>query len=135
MEDITIQGRGVPMLFQEAIRYHCTKFKADDVWFLEPTDLFEDRELRFGNCPKCNKKVIEFKERRKVDGKIFYSRITNNKMHNVIEREKMNLIYKTADLNCLPPLPYGWVFGINEETKDKKIKQYACDWNGNKKLL
>lgn len=111
--------------------YHCTKFRADNIWFLEPNSLFEERELRFGTCPVCNKKTIELRERRKTDQKIFISRSSKN-IEQVIRREQNNIIYRTEDLANLPPNPFGWVYGINLELKNGQLKRFACDWFGNK---
>lgn len=105
-----------------------------NIWYLEPNELFEAREIRFGVCPICNKEVLELKEKRKIDGKFFTSRVTNGKIQPVINRERNNIIYRSEDLTNLPPIPFGWVYGVNIETKDK-VKQYACDWFNNKKLL
>ena len=41
---------------------------------------------------------------------------------------------------CEKPVaePYGWAYGINKQIKSKKreiIRQYACDFYGNKELI
>ena len=47
------------------------------------------------------------------------------------------ILYSAREINFrnAKSKPYGWKYGINKECKNGKIKQYACDFYGNKELI
>jgi hypothetical protein len=46
-------------------------------------------------------------------------------------------IIRSKDFSCRTTKykPYGWKYGINKCGKNGKIRQYACDFYGNKELI
>lgn len=109
-----------------------------DVWFLKDIKDFTARKLFYAKCPKCHYPVIALYEKRISDGKIFLnSNIRGKHAVNTLCREEKRVITKFPDIkaDCL----YGWVYGVNKEIKNKngkvtKVRQYASDFLGNKKL-
>ena len=116
--------------------YHCCQFKADDIYCLEDTDLYSNRTLSVGFCPICNKPVAELFEQ-SFTGAI--NKILSVGIHaqNLMAREQSNIVYSMLELNYkrAKSKPYGWKYGINKESKNGRIRQYACDFYGNKELI
>lgn len=115
--------------------YHCVKFSADEVYYLKDTDLCEKRILSVGFCPICNKPVAELLEYSFTGGinKITVSGINAQNMMISLR----DSILRPAGSVCRATKckPYGWKYGINKCGKDGKIRQYACDFYGNKELI
>ena len=83
----------------EVVLIHCGKFRPNDIWFLDDNDLFEQRELRLGTCPQCGKEVGELCERRKLDGKLFYERVSGRKLDWLKKKEQNFITYTAQDCN------------------------------------
>lgn len=115
---------------------HCCKFKADNVYFLEDNDMFSSRRLSIGFCPICKKPVAELVEWR-FDGAFNKQTLSGINANSMVQELKEQIICSINDANYkkLKQEPYGWKFGINKQTKDGKIRQYASDFYGNKKLI
>ena len=92
-----------------------------------------------GTCPQCNKFIGELKERRKIDGLIFFTTLWGKKLEYLLNSEKNNIQYKSSDLSKKKfKKTCGWVYGVNKEiVKDKKIciKQYSVDFFGQRELI
>lgn len=115
---------------------HCCKFHADNIYFLEDNNMFSSRKLSIGFCPICKKPVAELTEWR-FDG-VFNKQRTAGINANAMVNELSNQIISSInDINYkkLKSKPYGWKYGINKQTKNGNIKQYACDFYGNKELI
>lgn len=115
--------------------YHCIKFKADEIYYLEDTDFYENRILSVGFCPLCNKPVLELVEQSFTGGinKTVVSGISANNMLLSLK----DSIVRSAKTVCrrTKTRPFGWKYGINKCGKDGKIRQYACDFYGNKEFI
>jgi len=115
---------------------HCCQFKADDIYSLNDTDLFSSRTLAVGFCPICKKPVAELIEYG-INGGINKISLAGINANNLMLEYKDEIAYSICELNFkkFKTKPYGWKFGINKETKNGKVKQYACDFYGNKELI
>ena len=118
---------------------HCCKFKADDIYFLNETNLFVFRKLTIGFCPICLKPVAEVYQVR-FDGIIDRVTVSGMKAKNLVSKLKDDILYSMQECNYqkFKSKPYGWKYGINKTVKNKGkeiIKQYACDFYGNKEIV
>ena len=118
---------------------HCCEFKADDIYYLKETNLYVTRKLSIGFCPICQKPVAELVEI-SFTGSIQRIRQSGFKAHELVMRLKNNVTYSLRECNYkkFKSKPYGWKYGINKSVKIKgkeKVKQYACDFYGNKEVI
>ena len=120
---------------------HCnSKFKPYITWFLFPNSGFYNRSIEFGYCPHCCKDIACIVEYRKSDGFKFCKYIKQRDVNKIREQYKHEVEYKSTDLINPKGNPYGWVFGVNKESTDKKtgevtVTQEACDFYGNKEVV
>ena len=115
--------------------YHCIKFNADEIYYLTDTDVCDKRTLSVGFCPICNKPVAELAE-------YSFTGIFNRTVVSGLEANSLMLSLKDSILQAAGALfkktkskPFGWRYGINKCGKNGKIRQYACDFYGNKELI
>ncbi len=115
---------------------HCCQFKADDIYYLEDTNLYSNRTLSIGFCPICKKPVAELKEVLFTGG-INKTSVSGINAQNLMMSVKDSILYSVQSLNYKKQKskPFGWKFGINKGYKNGQIKQYACDFYGNKELI
>ena len=118
---------------------HCCSFKADDIYYLKETNLFTFRKLSIGFCPICNKPVAELYEQR-FDGVIQKDYKVGIKANDLVLEHKDEILYSMRECNYLrmKSKPFGWKYGINKNVKingKEKVKQFACDFYGNKELI
>ena len=118
---------------------HCCKFKADDIYYLEETDLYNNRKLLIGFCPICKKPVAELIETSFI-GKIEQKTFSGIKANKLMQKLSNQILYSMRECNYLrfKAKPYGWKYGVNKEVKKNGksfIKQYAKDFYGNKELI
>lgn len=116
--------------------YHCHKFKADEVYYLAETELYTNRYLSIGFCPNCNKPVAELVQFR-FDGQVEKEVLSGVGANTLMLCHANEIIcsLKTYLKKRKNSKPYGWVYGINKQLKNGKIKQYAADFYGNKELI
>ena len=115
--------------------YHCQRFSADEVYYLKDTDLYSNRILSVGFCPMCNKPVAELIEYT-FTGAINKIVVSGINAHNLMLELKDAIVHSANDIcRQTKSKPFGWKYGINKCGKDGKIKQYACDFYGNKELI
>ena len=102
--------------------------------FLEPDYNYKDRMLEIFLCPKCgslkailtqlNKKTLQYEiyipPRKKTSGFI----------RQMQEKKWTELKIKSGTKGRA-----GFIFGINREYKNGEIRQFASDFNGEKKLV
>ena len=116
--------------------YHCISFSADEIYCLKETDIAEKRILLIGFCPICQKPVAELVEELFTGG---INRVTVSGINaqNLVQTLRKQIISTKRDNEhlILKSTPYGWRYGINKENKNGKIRQYACDFYGNKELV
>lgn len=118
---------------------HCCSFKADDIYYLEDTNLYVNRKLSIGFCPICNRPVAELVEI-SFTGAIERTRMAGIKANNLVLSLKDQIVYSMRECNYLrfKAKPYGWKYGVNKLVKNKDnycLKQYAVDFYGNKELV
>ena len=116
--------------------YHCITFGADEVYILKETEIYSKRVLSVGFCAKCNKPVAELVEYNFAGGvnKVTVSGINAQNLmlalkDDIVSTAKKSHSYKRSSK------PFGWRYGINKESKNGVISQYACDFYGNKELI
>lgn len=120
---------------------HCSiKFKPYLIWYLSENRHFFNRKLNIGLCPKCHTLVVELEETRKVDNVTFYDISSGQKANNLRDRLRAELLYSSADLVKGAETLFGFRYGINKEVFNKEtgkmeLKQYSCDFYGNKELV
>lgn len=118
---------------------HCVRFKADDIYYLKDSDLYTSRYLSIGFCPICKKPVAELVEQR-FDGKPQKTTAAGIQADELLSKINSEISYSVREVNYkrANSKPYGWRYGINKCVKSGKnevIKQYACDFYGNKELI
>ena len=118
---------------------HCCEFKADDIYYLNETNLYTSRKLSIGFCPICEKPVAELIEIR-FDGSIERNRVSGVSAQELMLKLKDQISYSMRECNYLrfKSKPYGWKYGVNKSCKVNgkgKIKQYAYDFYGNKEII
>ena len=118
---------------------HCCKFKADDVYYLADTELYPERKLSIGFCPKCGKPVAELFQVR-FDNVIECLNFVGIKANEVVARNKNSIVYSAKECNYrrFKSKPFGWKYGVNKSVTvngKERIRQYACDFYGNKELV
>lgn len=108
----------------------------DKTVFLSPDAKYRDRKLEILECPKCGKlhavltqfnvKIQQyeiFKPKRKKVAKFLHDNETElNKWQEV------KIKYGTRE-------KAGFIYGINRESKNGTIYQFAADFNGEKRLV
>ena len=92
--------------------------------------------LSIGFCPVCNKPVAELAEELFTGG-INRVRAVGMNAQNLVQNVQDSILYSILKTNFpkTKSKPYGWRYGINKEYKNGKIKQFACDFYGNKELV
>ena len=118
---------------------HCCQFKADEIYYLEETNLFINRKLSVGFCPICQKPVAELIEV-SFTGRVERNRASGIKANDLLLKLKNQIKYSMRECNYLKfkSKPYGWKYGINKSAKIKgkeQVKQYAKDFYGNQELI
>lgn len=118
---------------------HCCKFKADDIYYLEENDLYNTRKLSIGFCPVCLRPVAELVEFR-FDGAVNHIECSGLEANDLVLKHKDEILYSMKECNYskFKSKPYGWKYGINKSVKirgKEKVKQYACDFYGNKEII
>ena len=118
---------------------HCCTFKPDDIYYLRDNNLYSTRKLAVGFCPICGKPVAELSEWR-FDGIINKQSCSGIRANDLIHMYRDEILYSQKECNYqrFKAKPFGWKYGINKCVKSHNkeiIKQYACDFYGNKELI
>lgn len=118
---------------------HCCEFKADDIYYLAETEIYTQRKLYIGFCPKCQKPVAELVCLR-FDGVLERKKHSGIKANELVMKHKDEILYSMQECNYrkVKSKPYGWKYGINKSVKingEEHVKQYACDFYGNKEVI
>lgn len=118
---------------------HCHKFSPEDVYYLSDTNSCSSRYLSIGFCPKCETPVAELVEWG-FDGICQKTTASGIKANKLMTSHKDEILYSVKELNykLSKSKPYGWRYGINKAVKSGGnviVKQYACDFYGNKELI
>lgn len=118
---------------------HCNSvFKAQDIWFLLDKNNETRRKLYLANCPICNKEMVLYScinDNNEYFEKYYYS----NGAIRVKNECKKDVTSTMLGFKDNYKTPSGFKYGENKEVKRKgkvvAIKQYACDFWGNKILV
>ncbi len=118
---------------------HCNSvFCACDIWFLLDKENHTKRKLYLASCPICNKEMALYScviDGEKVFEKYYYS----NGARKIKERLKKEVASTMLGFKNKYKMPFGFIYGKNQEIKRKgktiEIRQYACDFWGNKVLV
>ncbi len=118
---------------------HCCQFKADDIYYLKETNLYVTRKLSIGFCPICQKPVAELVEIR-FDGVITRDYKSGLQANELAMKLKDDIIYSMKDCNYrkFKSKPFGWKYGVNKSVNirgEERVRQYACDFYGNKEVI
>lgn len=118
---------------------HCCQFKADDIYYLQETNLYVNRKLSIGFCPICQKPVAELVEIR-FDGAIVRDYASGIKAQELAIKHKDEIVYSLKEFNYrkFKSKPFGWKYGLNKSVKirgEERVRQYACDFYGNKEVI
>lgn len=119
---------------------HCNmKVRPDIIQFLCDDDMFMERKLEIGTCPKCLKLLAKITERRKTDSRYFEGAYSEEQAKRLIKDCSGDILYTSNDLKQDKVL-CGWVYGENRESTDKRtgervITQKACDFYGTKQVI
>ena len=115
---------------------HCCQFKQDDIYYLKDTEICSGRTLAVGFCPICGTPVAELTEYNFAGG---MNKVSAAGIHaqNIMITLSPDILYSVRELNYkkFKSKPFGWKYGINKGYKDGKVRQYACDFYGNKELI
>ncbi len=118
---------------------HCCKFKADDIYFLASTELYPQRKLSIGFCPKCDKPVAELYQVR-FDGVVEKHKYSGIKADEIVFKNQDSILYSARECNYrrYKSKPFGWRYGVNKAViiKGKEyIRQFAYDFYGNSEMV
>ena len=117
---------------------HCNSvFKAQDIWFLLDLENETKRKLYLANCPICNKEIVLYSSLK--NGEYFEKYYYSGGARNIKDRLKKDKTSTMLGFKTKYKMPFGFKYGENKEIIKKGkvvgVKQYACDFWGNKVLV
>ena len=118
---------------------HCNSvFKAQDIWFLLDNEEFKNRKLYLAFCPVCNKEMVLYSANT-ANNLIFEKYYYSNGARKIKEKFKKDVVSTMLGFKNKYKMPSGFKYGLNKEIKKNgkivEIRQYACDFWGNKILV
>ena len=119
---------------------HCNSvFSADDIWFLLDCDNKLKRKLYLANCPICAKKIALYSYFDKNTNNFVEQYFYSGGVTRIKEKLKKDVTSTMLGFKTKYKMPSGFKYGKNVEIKKFGkvigIKQYACDFYGNKILV
>ena len=114
------------------------KIKHKTIWFLADLNNFTERKLYIFEFIDQKVKIITvLVEKDKLTGEVFSQRNKGQKANDIIERERIRILFTSDDIKVQKGKPYGWIYGENKEIHNRKgqviaIKVKACDFYGQK---
>lgn len=119
---------------------HCNSvFQAQDIWFLLDTEEQTDRKLYIANCPICNKRMALYSYLDVKANCYFEKYYYSGGADRIKEQLKKDVTSTMLGFKEKYKMPSGFKYGKNVEIKrggeTSEIRQYACDFNGNKILV
>ena len=123
----------------EGIVRHCNSvFKPYDIWFLLDSNEGRKRKIYIANCPICNKEIALYSHLTS-DGEYFEKYYYSGGAKRIKEKLKKDVTSTMLGFKTKYKSPYGFKYGENKEIIKKGkvvgVKQYACDFWGNKILV
>lgn len=119
---------------------HCNSvFSASDIWYLLDTEEQDERKLYIANCPICNKRMALYYYHDIKANCYFEKYYYSGGAERIKERVKKDVTSTMLGFKNKYKMPSGFKYGKNVEIKrggkTSEIRQYACDFNGNKILV
>lgn len=119
---------------------HCNSvFSASDIWFLLDTEEQDERKLYIATCPICNKRMALYAYHDIKANCYFEQYYYSGGADRIKERLKKDVTSTMLGFKEKYKMPSGFKYGKNVEIKrggeTSEIRQYACDFNGNKILI
>ena len=119
---------------------HCNSvFSSDDIWFLLDKDNLIQRKLYLANCPICSKKIALYSYFDSKSNNYFKQYFYSGGVQRIKEKLKPDLTSTMLGFKNKYRAPSGFKYGKNIEIKRLGkvvgVKQYACDFWGNKILV
>lgn len=119
---------------------HCNSvFSADDIWFLLDKDNKTQRKLYLANCPICNKKIALYSYFDNDINNFLEQYFYSGGVQRIKDKLKPDLTSTMLGFKNKYKAPSGFKYGKNVEIKKMGkvvgVKQYACDFYGNKILV
>ena len=119
---------------------HCNSvFCAEDIWFLIDTQTATKRKLYLANCPICTKEMALYSEQNPKTLEIYEKYYYSGGARKIKDKLKKEISSTLQGFKTKYRAPYGFKYGKNIEIKKEGkcigIKQYACDFWGNKVLV
>ena len=113
------------------------RFQPDEIQFLRDNSMFTHRKLEIATCPKCQKLLARFIEKRITDGKLFDTTYKEQNAKRVIKECSDDIEYTSLDFAKPNKTLHGFRYGenferINKNTGEVTITQKAVDFYGNK---
>ena len=119
---------------------HCNSvFKADDIWFLVDCENKIKRKLYLAACPICQKEIAVYSFVDSQSLQLFEKYYYSGGAKKIKQRLKNDVSATMLGFRHKYKMPSGFKFGINKEIKHNGkiigIKQFSCDFQGNKILI
>ena len=119
---------------------HCNSvFKAEDIWYLLDKDNTTKRKMFLANCPICNKEMVLYEHFDNDTQEYYQKYYYSGGAVRIKQRLKKEVTSTMLGFRDKYKAPSGFKYGKNVEVKRNgeivAIKQYACDFNGNKILV
>ena len=119
---------------------HCNSvFSSDDIWYLLDKGNFIQRKLYLAKCPICSKKIALYSSFNNKTNSFFEQYFYSGGVGRIKEKLKSEVTSTMLGFRNKYKAPFGFKYGKNVEVKKLGkivgIKQYACDFYGNKILV
>ena len=119
---------------------HCNSvFKAQDIWFLADRENLIKRKLYIASCPICQKEIAVYSYFDSSKNILFEKAYYSGGAAKIKQAFKKETVATMLGFRHKYKMPSGFKYGINKEIKRGgkvvEIRQFACDFQGNKILV
>ena len=119
---------------------HCNSvFSANDIWFMLDDENKIQRKLYLASCPICQKKMALYSYFDTNSQNYFEQYFYSGGVQRIKDKLKKDVTSTMLGFKNKYKAPSGFKYGKNVEVKKMGkvvgIKQYACDFYGNKILV
>ncbi len=122
-----------------AVRHCNSVFQAQDIWYLLDNQEYTNRKLYIAVCPICNKDIVLYSYCDCAMNNYYEKYYYSGGARKIKERFKKEVTSTLLGFRTKYRAPYGFKYGLNKEIKKQGkvigVKQYACDFFGNKILI
>lgn len=123
----------------EAVRHCNSVFKAEDIWFLSDLEEKVKRKLYIASCPICQKNIALYSYFDLNSNEYFEKYYYSGGAIRIKKELKAETVATMLGFKDKYKMPFGFKYGINKEIKRNgkivEIRQFACDFQGNKILV